>query len=83
MSLHHAPQQGRGMNTPTKENLIKYILIANMLLSFWVMAYAVFTALGTGLILGGIMFNLSVVAFFVHRSGRVILGLVGKDLPNS
>lgn len=63
-----------------KENLLKWFLVGNIIFSLVVTLYAIGAALGTGLLLGGVMLNLSVVAYFIHRNGRVILGLVGQEI---
>lgn len=65
-----------------KETLLKWLLIGNIIFSLIVMLYAIGAALGTGLLLGGLMLNLSVVAYFIHRNGRVILGIVGQDIAS-
>lgn len=66
--------------TVLKENVLKVILLLNVVGSFLILLFAIKAALGTGLLLGGIMFNLSLAAYFLHRNGRVMLGLVGGDL---
>lgn len=65
-----------------KETLLKWLLIANIVFSLVVTLYAIGAALGTGLLLGGVMLNLSVVAYFIHRNGRVILGIVGQEIAS-
>lgn len=69
--------------TVLKENALKYALLLNVVVSFLVLLFAIKVALGTGLLLGGIMFNLALAAYILHRNGRVMLGLVGGDLTSS
>lgn len=69
--------------TVLKENVLKYALLLNVVVSFLVLLFAIKVALGTGLLLGGIMFNLSLAAYILQRNGRVMLGLVGGDLTSS
>lgn len=84
MSGAPAPREGKGMTrTVLKENVLKYALLLNVVVSFLVLLFAIKVALGTGLLLGGIMFNLSLAAYILQRNGRVMLGLVGGDLTSS
>ncbi|MBZ9714446.1 hypothetical protein [Deinococcus multiflagellatus] len=65
------------MTAERREKAIKWVLLANAVLGLLIMLYATGAALGTGLILGGINFNLSLTAYLIHRNGRVIQGLTG------